>query len=99
MSASLAELTVLDASAIIAFLQGEPGSELVGQALESDRCVVGAANQAEIIAKSLDRGVDLQTLHAVLADLAYAVVDVTAEDGAHRVPLTVLEVLVSKAAR
>lgn len=82
MSASVAVVTVLDASAVIAFLQGEPGSDLVRLALESDRCVVGAANQAEIIAKSLDRGVDLQTLHAVLAELAYVVIDVTAEDGA-----------------
>jgi ribonuclease VapC len=74
--------TLLDASAVLAFLQGEPGAELVRVALEADNCWVGAANQAEIIAKSIDRGVDRPSLEAVLADLAYTVVAITPEDGA-----------------
>ena len=74
--------TLLDASAVLAFLQDEPGAEIVQIALESDSCWVGAANQAEIIAKSLDRGVDNDSLKAVLADLAYTVVAITPEDGA-----------------
>ncbi len=74
--------TLLDASAVLAFLQGEPGAELVQIALEADHCWVGAANQAEIIAKSIDRGIDNESLKAVLADLAYTVVAITPEDGA-----------------
>lgn len=74
--------TLLDASAVLAFLQGEPGAEMVRLALEADNCWVGAANQAEIIAKSIDRGVDRPSLQAVLADLAYTVVAITPEDGA-----------------
>lgn len=77
----MTEATVLDASAIIAFLQGEPGIELVQQALQSGRCLVTAANQAEIIAKSLDRGVSAQSVQSILAELAYAVIDIKAEDG------------------
>ena len=74
--------TLLDASAVLAFLQGEPGAEMVRLALEAEQCWVGAANQAEIIAKSIDRGVDGSSLKAVLSDLAYSVVAITPEDGA-----------------
>ncbi len=82
MSKKSALGTLLDASAVLAFLQGEPGAEMVRVALEADHCWVGAANQAEIIAKSIDRGVDRLSLHAVLAGLAYTVVAITPEDGA-----------------
>ena len=82
MSKKTATGTLLDASAVLAFLQGGPGAELVRAALEADNCWVGAANQAEIIAKSIDRGVDRPSLQAVLADLAYTVVAITPEGGA-----------------
>ena len=77
----MSNVTVLDASAIIAFLQGEPGEEVVKQALQSDHCVVSAANQAEIIAKALDRGIDAPTIQAILAELNYTVINITAQDG------------------
>ncbi len=77
----MTESTVLDASAIIAFLQGEPGDVLVQKALQSRYCVVTAANQGEIIAKSLDRGVSAQSVQAILAELDYVVIDIKAEDG------------------
>lgn len=82
MSKKLATGTILDASAVLAFLQGEPGAEMVQVALENEHCWVGAANQAEIIAKSIDRGVDGVSVKTILADLAYTVVAITAEDGA-----------------
>lgn len=78
---SAATVTVLDASAIIAFLQGEPGSEAVGQALHSQRCLVSAANQAEVIAKALDRGAEPEAIKMILAALAYSVVDIPVGDG------------------
>jgi ribonuclease VapC len=74
-------ITILDASAVIAFLQGEPGQEVVQQALQSQRCVVSAANQAEIISKALDRGVSPEAIQTILVDLSYTVIDVKAEDG------------------
>ncbi len=77
----MSKVTVLDASAIIAFLQGEPGSEIVGQALHSQRCVVSVANQAEVIAKALDRGAEPDAIKTILADLAYQVVDIPVGDG------------------
>lgn len=77
----MSQVTVLDASAVLAFLQGEPGDNIVRLALQSGRCVVSAANQAEIIAKSLDRGGDPETIKIILAELGYTVVDIQAEDG------------------
>ena len=77
----MSQATVLDASAILAFLQGEPGEDRVKQALQTEHCVVSAANQSEVIAKSLDRGIDPQAIKTILAELGYTVIDITAEDG------------------
>jgi ribonuclease VapC len=73
--------TVLDASAVLAFLQREPGADVVLKALESDSCIVSAANQVEIISKSLDHRLTLSTLEVLLEELNYSVVDITAADG------------------
>ena len=78
----MSQTLLLDASAVLAFLQGEPGGEQVQQALQDQSCAVSAANQAEIIAKSLDRGLAPEAIQAILAELAYAVIEVKAEDGA-----------------
>lgn len=77
----MSRVTVLDASAILAFLQAEPGEDVVRQALQADQCVVSAANQAEVIAKALDRGADPEAIKIILAELAYTVIDIKAEDG------------------
>jgi PIN domain nuclease of toxin-antitoxin system len=77
----MSEITILDASAVLAFLQGEPGDDIVRLALQSDSCVVTAANQAEIIAKIVDRGVDAVVFKTVIAQMGYPVIDVTAQDG------------------
>lgn len=77
----MSQITLLDASAVLAFLQAEPGDDLVRQALHDDACVVSAANHSEVIAKAIDQGADAQALQAVLAELAYTIVDVKAEDG------------------
>ena len=77
----MSQIIVLDASAIIAFLQGEPGDDVVRQALHDSQCLVSAANQAEVIAKALDRGANAEAIQNVLSDLAYTVIDVKAQDG------------------
>ena len=77
----MSKLLVLDASAVLAFLQGEPGQDIVHQALHDSTCVMSAANQAEVIAKSLDRGAQAQAIRTVLTELGYTVVDVKAQDG------------------
>lgn len=73
---------LLDASAVIAYLQGEPGSEEIEAHLVSGAtCLVTAANQAEIIAKSLDRGASDEDLREILRALAYGVIDHPGSDG------------------
>ena len=54
---------------------------MVRQALHDSRCLVSAANQAEVIATALDRGANSEAIRSVLSDLAYTVIDVKAEDG------------------
>lgn len=49
-------MRVIDASALLAFLQGEPGADLVEESLES--AVVGAANWSEVAQKVRASGVD-----------------------------------------
>ena len=73
---------LLDASAVLAFLQGEPGEERVAQALHSQRCLITAANQAEVISRALDRGGERAAIGQLLDELGYEVVACTAADGA-----------------
>jgi PIN domain nuclease of toxin-antitoxin system len=77
----MSQMSLLDASAILAFLQGEPGADRVREALQSTQCLVSAANQAEIISKSLDRGGNKDIIQRILAELDYTVIDTLAEDG------------------
>lgn len=73
---------ILDASAILAYLQGEPGWEQTETCLrDAVPCFVAAANQAEIIAKALDRGIVIDELLSILASLGYQVIAHPPEDG------------------
>ncbi|WP_374575863.1 type II toxin-antitoxin system VapC family toxin [Phenylobacterium sp.] len=47
---------VLDASAVLAWIEAEPGGEDVGERLAD--CVISAVNLAEVVAKLIDRGVE-----------------------------------------
>lgn len=48
---------VLDASAVMALLQDEPGGRTVEALLARDACAISAVNVAEVAAKLADRGV------------------------------------------
>ena len=54
---------VLDASAVLALLYREPGSEVVGPLL--DGAVISAVNWSEVLTKLTQRGVDLALAEAV----------------------------------
>ena len=51
---------VLDSSALIAFLRGEPAAELVGERLLR-RATISAVNWAEVTAKAIDAGEPLES--------------------------------------
>ena len=62
---------VLDASALLAYLQDEPGGERVGAIVGS--AVMSTVNWAEVIGKARDEGVDTRGLQEDLASLGLAI--------------------------
>ena len=69
---SLAPTVVLDASALLAYLQGEPGSDLVATAL-TQGTTLSAVNWAEVLSKLSERGKPPQDVAAQLRDLGLLV--------------------------
>lgn len=49
-------LAVLDASALLALIRGEPGADIVASCLS--RAIIGAVNQAEVQTKLVSAGID-----------------------------------------
>jgi PIN domain nuclease of toxin-antitoxin system len=70
---------VLDASAVLAFLQGEPGAGEVEAALEAG-AACGAANWSEVAQKVAQHGADWALAKAALANYGLAIEPVTAAD-------------------
>ena len=68
---------VLDASALLAFLAGEPGGDAVEEALPS--ALVSTINMSEVIAKLLERRMSEVEVREVLRYLDCEVVDFTLE--------------------
>lgn len=71
---------VLDASAVLAYLQQEAGWERVEAALLQGRCVLSGVNLAEVLSRLSDWDVPLEEAQAALAawDLEVAVFDAPA---------------------
>jgi ribonuclease VapC len=69
---------VLDASALLAMFQGEPGTERVQEVL--DRSAMSAVNWSEVLQKSIDRGVDVAGMTDDLLALGVTVESFTLED-------------------
>lgn len=69
---------VLDASALLALLQSEPGAEIVEPLLEV--ATISSVNWSEVAQKSTDRGVNLNSLREDLEALGLAITPFTIED-------------------
>ena len=72
-------MIVADASALLAFVQNEDGSDLVERALH-DGVVCGAANWSEVAQKVLAVGRDWSLVRALLDSYGVAVEAVNADD-------------------
>lgn len=71
--------TVLDASAVLAFVTGEPGADVVAEALEADaRC--GAANWSEVMQKVRGAGRDWDLVRALIMSYEVEIEPVTVDD-------------------
>ena len=68
---------VLDASALLAYLQSEPGGERVREVLAHS--VMSTVNWSEVIGKARDDGVDTHGLREDLASLGLAIEPFSAE--------------------
>jgi PIN domain nuclease of toxin-antitoxin system len=64
---------VLDASAILADLHGEPGGEMVRASVQDS--VLSAVNLAEVITKLIDRGLSAEQASALSDQLSCEVLD------------------------
>lgn len=64
--------SVLDASAILALIQGEPGADVVDDALSG--AMVSAVNVAEVATRLSDVGMPDEEVHATVRDLRMEIV-------------------------
>ncbi len=71
---------VLDASAVLAMLQSEPGGEIVEQLLARGPCAISAVNISEVAAKLLERGVPDEVVMEAIASLHLEVHQFESED-------------------
>lgn len=72
-------MIVLDASALLAFLHGEPGADGVEDALTTS-CCCGTANWSEVAQKVRSVDGDWELARALLLSYDLAIMDVTAAD-------------------
>ena len=70
---------VLDASAVLAFVQDEPGADVVEAALDG-QAICGAANWSEMAQKVLSAGRDWDLVRALLLSYEFEVTPVVVED-------------------
>lgn len=79
-------MTVFDASALLAFLQGERGADAVAEYLE-DGGYVGAANWSEVAQKVQAAGGGWELARGVLLSFDLTVEPVTRDDAEHAAEL------------
>jgi ribonuclease VapC len=71
-------VTVLDASAVLALLQDEPGAEIVERALSGS--VLSTVNLAEVVGKLVDAGAPTRSLVPALTAAGVRLAPLTAAD-------------------
>lgn len=75
----MSKVNVLDASAVLAYLQQERGQDRVEAALEEGPCWMTTVNTCEVLSKLCEKGMPPRESQASLDDLGLIVVDFDAE--------------------
>lgn len=73
---------VLDASAVLAWILKEPGSERVQALMEAESCLLSAVNAAEVVAKLADKNRPVAALRQVIGHIGAACVPFDAAQAA-----------------
>jgi ribonuclease VapC len=63
---------VLDASALLAFLNAEPGADIVDAAIGD--AIISAVNYSEVLKKTIERGGVMEKVAAIIAALSVAII-------------------------
>jgi ribonuclease VapC len=66
---------VMDASALLALMQGEPGCAVVDDLIEAQECVASSVNIAEVGTKLIDKGLAPAQLARALKELDVQAID------------------------
>ena len=69
---------VLDASAVLAVVLGEPGAQVVEETLVAGRAIISAVNLAEVVSKLNERGMSDSAIRSSIATLGLEIVPVGA---------------------
>ena len=75
----MSKVHVLDASAVLAYLQQEKGQDRVEEALDAAPCWLTTVNLCEVLGKLCDRGMPLEEAQAAVNDLGLTLVNFDAE--------------------
>jgi len=71
----VSDLSVLDASAVLAHLQEEKGRNRVEAALDANPCLLSMVNLCEVLGKLCDKGMPLLEAQAAVDDLGLNIID------------------------
>jgi PIN domain nuclease of toxin-antitoxin system len=71
----VSKVNVLDASAVLAYLQDEKGQDRVEAALDAHPCLLSAVNLCEVLGKLCEKGMPIQEAQAAVNDLGLNIID------------------------